>query len=312
MMFKDTIKIMCSTFINAWKILLYQIVVILCVLGLTFVAGWPIINTLINNGFFDKTQQAFGNLLFNLNFVELYNTFANAISSLYNILTSNGVFVEACVLFGAFLVLYFFLTGLCDIGMTNVINAYMSSSAKFGFANSLVSGGFKAFLVQLIRTILLLPLIVITIVLSLKVYSSLLGVSVVLALFVTTLMIIVLFSVIVTIFSGWLPAISVHGVFGLKGFILGIKAVKRRFFRTFSTAVAFVTCIFAVNLFALSFTYGVGLLLTLPLSVLVILIFNCTMYYNSNGMRYYTDPRTIVSPRRLEQQDTFKKIKNIV
>lgn len=312
MMFKNTIRLAFSNFITTWKILLYKVIVIFCVLGLTSVAGWNIINTLINNGFFAEVKILFSDLLFNINFVSLYEAIASTLQNLTNILTANKLVVEASLVFGGFLIVFFYVSGLSNLAVTNIISGYMSSSARFGFNNMFVASLSKSMFVQVFRTIIYLPVIVGILLLSLKVYESLMAVSVILSLFLTTLIIVVLFSLLITVFSGVLPALAVHDCNPISASIKGFKAVSRRFWRTFSTSLALVICLLAINLFALSFTYGVGLLITLPLSQLVILIFGTVMYYGSNGMRYYTDNTTIVDTKKLEQQDRVSKAKNII
>ena len=312
MMFKNTLRLSFSNFSNTWKILLYKIIVILCVLGLTSVAGWNIINTLINNGFFAEVKVLMQGLMFNISFINIYTMLSEALKLLTNILINNGLMVQACLILGGFLVGFFYVSGLISLAVTNVISAYMSSCAKFGMSNTYVSSLKKSFFVQIFRTIIYLPIIVGTLLLTLTVYEALIGVSVFLALFVSTLIIIVLFSLFITVFCGWLPALAVHDCNGLVALIKGFKAVSRRFWKTFSTALAIVVCLLAVNLFALSFTFGVGLLITLPLTELIIIIFGTVMYYGANGMRYYTDPNTIVDTKKLEQQDSVFKAKNII
>lgn len=312
MNFKNTIRLVFSNFTNTWKILLYTLIIILCVLGLTSVAGWHIINTLINNGFFAGVKSSISGLLFNVSFVNIYNAAASILQNLKQILMNNGLLLEAILIFGGFAVVLFYLLGLADLCTTNVISGYMSSCTKFSFVNTYVSSSLKSMAVQFLRTLILFPISIGILFLSLKVYEVLLPISVLLALFTTTLIIIILFSLLVTFFSGWLPAIAVHDDGAFKGLIKGFKALSRRFWRTFSTAIALVTMILAVNLFALSYTYGVGLFITLPLSNLVLIIFGLTMYYSSNGMRYYTDANTIVDTKKLEQQDRISKAKNII
>lgn len=312
MMFKNTLRLSFSNFSNTWKILLYKIIVVLCVLGLTSVAGWHIINTLINNGFFAEVKVLMSKLMFNVSFMDIYTTISHILKLLINILLKNNLLVQACLILGGFLVVFFYISSLISLAITNVVSGYMSSCAKFGVANTYVSSLSKSLFVQIFRTIIFLPAIIGILLLTLTVYNALISVSVILALFVSTLIVIVLFSLLLTLFCGWLPALAVHDCNGLVALIKGFKAVSRRFWKTFSTALAIVICMLAVNLVALSFTYGVGLLITLPLTELVIIIFGTVMYYGANGMRYYTDANTIVATKKLEQQDTFLKAKNII
>ena len=45
---------------------------------------------------------------------------------------------------------------------------------------------------------------------------------------------------------------------------------------------------------------------------MVLSIIGEVMYFESLGMRFYVDAEHIVSPKKLEQQDSFSKVKDII
>ena len=312
MMFKNTIKLTFANFINTWKIMLYKIIVFFCVLGLTFTICWPIIDSLIIEDFFVLAQSQYDALFFNGNIVALFNTTASLIKQMMDIIVAHNQVWLLIVSIVTSTVLYYFTTGLEDLSVTNIISGYMSNSTKYGFLNTFVANLRKSSCLQLARTITVLPINILLIVSAYYIFVGLTSVSGILATMVTMLFVIVTFSLKGTLFSGWVPAIQVKNLKTWQGLRMGVKAMSRRFYRTLSTNIVLITCIIVLNLFALLFTCGIGLFITLPLSTLVMLIFNTTMYYGSNGIRYYVDSQTIISPKKLELQDTIKKVKNII
>ena len=93
-----------------------------------------------------------------------------------------------------------------------------------------------------------------------------------------------------------------------KGLKAGFKAVFRRFFKAFSTALV-IFFLFFVLTYILT---PCSVLITFPLLFVLINIFEMVMFYGSQGMKYYVDLDTIVSPKRLAEVDSFKKVKNLI
>ena len=90
------------------------------------------------------------------------------------------------------------------------------------------------------------------------------------------------------------------------------KAVSKKFVSIFSNILIISVLLLVMNMFAVFFTFGIALLITIPLSVLTLLIFKNVAYYECTGMRYYADSQTIMMPKKLEEQDKFSKVIDII
>ena len=97
MTFKNTFKLILSNFSNTWKLLLYRIICVLCVLGLTTVVAWPIINVLIKENFFVNLQTSLESLLFNLNLENLFVSIDTIIKNFYHIVLQNGYLTQTII-----------------------------------------------------------------------------------------------------------------------------------------------------------------------------------------------------------------------
>lgn len=312
MYLKNTLKLSFMNASNIWKILLYRILCLLCVLGLTTVIAWPIINILIKDNFFVNLQKSFENMLFNLNFESLFLTIDEVFKNFANIISSNNLVALAVISIVFDIVLISFLEQYESLAIHESVGGYMSSLVKYGFTNSYVSNFGKATLLALARMVTTLVLNVALWVGLYFMASGLYKVIGVFAIILTILVAIVLISLKYTICGSWEPAYMIHDEKVFVSFKMNIKAVLKKFFRIFSSYLILTLVLFILNLFALTFTAGVGLLVTLPISTLMYAILEEVIYRELLGMRYYVDNEHIVTPKKLEQQDGFKRVKDII
>ena len=79
----------------------------------------------------------------------------------------------------------------------------------------------------------------------------------------------------------------------------------RRGLRVFSTA-------FVIYILTLLLAMAIGLyslVIILPILFPFIYIFDMVMFFSSQGMRFYVDSDTILTPKRLEEVDTIDNTK---
>ena len=69
---------------------------------------------------------------------------------------------------------------------------------------------------------------------------------------------------------------------------------------------------FVINFVCARYTYGVALLVTLPMTIVFYNIFNMVVYYESQGMRYYIDSSTIVKTKEFAEQDSAEDAKLVI
>ncbi len=311
MMFKNSLKLFIANFSVFWKLLLYKIVVILiCAL------------------FLIPTYSAWSHCLGTVNFASILTDFAtktvflNTSSLLSNMFLLVQAFVDAlAVMFNVFpfaffysifvvLILLPFLLGLSSIPTGEGLYSYMASLSKSSFLATFVSKLGVSSVYSIYRTLITLPFILIlgsTLygLLYLTTYDGL--IQIFLPVIVVVYFVFML-SLLVTTFCGWMPATVVFDLKPSKSFKKGIKAVSRRYFRVFSSVfvIFFFTTMFSMMLTSFS------LIALIPLASVSILMLEMVMFFESQGMRYYVDLDSIISPKKLEQCDKFDKVKNII
>lgn len=311
MIFKNSLKLFVANFSVFWKLLLYKIIAILiCVLLLipTFNA-WSGALSSVNFG------ELFVNFATNTVFVNtpglLRNLFivVEAFMEVLEILLSTNAFMLFYTLFVVLIVLPF-LFGLSSIPSGEGLYSYMASLSKSSFSAAFVSKLGTSALYSLIRTLITLPFILLFLcglyfLLSLSMQNGIIQVflPIILVLYIVTLL-----AIFVTTLSGFMPATVVFNASPIKSFNKGFKAVCRIYFRVFSSifVIFFFTTIFSSMLTTFS------LIALIPLASVAVLMLEMVMFFESQGMRYYVDLDSIVSPRKLEQCDKFDKVKNII
>ena len=312
MMLKNALKLSFSNSSNIWKVLFYRFLCLLCVLGLTTVIAWPIINVLIKDNFFVNLQNSFEKMIFNLNFEKIFLGLDEIFKNFVSIISNHGLMVQT-ILFGIFaMFLFSMLETYLKVAVNQNVYGYMSSLTKYGFTNSLVANFGKATVLGLAQSITILPVNLLVWFGAYFMASALYAKIGVVAIVITLFLLIVMLALKETIFSGWIPAMIIHGEPVFKSLKRGICAVIKRFFRTLSSFLIATLSLFVINVFAIIFTAGAGILITLPITTVVLSIIGEVMYFESLGMRFYVDAEHIVSPKKLEQQDSFSKVKDII
>ncbi len=308
-----SLRLLFSNFSNVWKILLYKIFIMLCAIGLTTVISWHIISTLINEGFFVEVASTFETLLFNFNFEIIINSISSLVNNLIAILAGANLEIEAIVHLFLGIVIFYFLNGLFQLAITRHLTGYMSSLTGFGVFNSYISWFGKSLSYQLTRILISLPL---DLIIAISAYYIMLGVlqlaGAFVAIFVTLCFVVLTGSLKYTVYCCWSTSIVVNNLNPFSAFKKNLKIVFKRFLRTWSSAIVLTLALILLNAFAISLTAGVGLIVILPMSTLILSIFNNVIYYTAMGMRFYVDNDTIITPKKLEEQDKFCRVKNII
>ncbi len=311
MMFKNSLKLFIANFSVFWKLLLYKIVaVVICALFLipTF-SAWShclgtvnfstILTNFATNTVFLNTSSLLNNLFL------LVQAFLDALIVMFNVFPF-AFFYSIFVV----LILLPFLFGLSSIPTGEGLYSYMASLSKSSFMATFVSKLGVSSVYSIFRTLITLPFIVIFGagfygLLYLTTFNGLIQIFLPI---IIILYFVFMISMLVTTFCGWMPATVVFDISPSKSFKKGIKAVSRRYFRVFSSV--FVIIFFA-TMFSMMFT-SFSLIALVPLASVSIIMLEMVMFFESQGMRYYVDLDSIISPKKLEQCDKFNKVKNII
>ena len=108
--------------------------------------------------------------------------------------------------------------------------------------------------------------------------------------------------------AGWAPAKVVYDHNILSSYTIGMRVVLRRGARVYSSAL--IVYVLSVVLSMVLGLYAIIILLPVVPAFMHILEMVC--FFSSQGMRFYVDNDTILSPKRLEEVDKIEDAKYII
>lgn len=284
--------------------------------GLTYASALPIIKVLSNESFFSNLKDIFGEFFSKLNLSELFVKLQAEIKNFLDIMSNNfkTLLVHIILFIFMLVILGSFLKGLYRAICGGVLYNSMSNNIKQPFLSSCFANWARAIKLELARLTISLPatVLIVVILYYMATLTAIGGAMYVIAPFLIVLTAILLISLKTTFFAGWMPALFVIKARTYPALFKGFWVIHRRFWYTFATSIALVITVFAVNVFAGIFTFGVGLLVTIPTSYLLFVIFEMVAFYTARGLRFYIDTDTIFEPKKAELTDRKKDIKYIM
>ena len=308
MMFKNSCRLLFANFTEVWKLLVYHILSIAFCFGLlcVFYNDFIDIGTLAYNQAGLKGVWATGTMY--------GSSFTNALTGVVNffvyfmqiMFTSNvGIGIYFCF------IVFILLPILINIGKVvtcELLYGYMSACQKQSFTGtflktlktSLVYSTLKAFYALPFNFLVVAGMWGLT-----RIDNNVFGY---ILPYIFVLLSALLFAFKELFNAGWAPAKVVYNQNIFKSYRIGMRAVFRRGARIFSTA-------FIIYLLALVLSMVLGLyalIIILPIISPLVHIFEMVAFFSSQGMRFYVDNDTILSPKRLEEVDKIEDAKYII
>lgn len=303
MSFKNAVKLLLSKFRYVWAILAYLTImfIVLLSLGLTFLL--PVFRAFASAGVGDMLNTALITFLNGGTILGLFTAFGEVLVTVKNIFATDSRTFFNSMLFVVLVatVAYRFIMGLYELPLVSVIQGFMSDNARYSYMTKYVS-----FFGMSVR-FSLVKMLVMTIYDSVMYYvmfciAKLCGtISVILAPTILSFTLLVFLSFRYTLISAWSPAMVVEGkkIFPSLGF--SIRHAFRHFGSLFSLFFIVWLIAVALNVFVGVFTFGVGLLVSVPVTMFFINLVNMTFYYGRTGKNYYIDG-TVFNPEVRKKQ----------
>lgn len=317
MRYKNSIKIVFSNFNIVWKSMVYFLQFFVVIAGLLYLAINPIFSLLEKSGFVANFLDVYSGFLKSLNLSEFLISLKDLGEQLVNIFTANmsSIWLNfTCIA----LILGFLLvvgTNLVVYPMSYSLNYYMGSINNYGFFSSFSDTFGKSLKFTLIKYFVSLPIDFINIVIlyfTLKLFNSGVWIISFLAPFITILILVLLLALKCSLFACWIPTMVTMNYNVWKSLGVGIKTSFRYFWKVYGTAVGMVLTIIALNVFLGIFTLGVGFLVSIPISFLLVSAFGMVVTFEGVGNRYYVDVYNVVTPQKKEKTDKFEDMRYIV
>jgi len=299
MAIKHTTGIFISKFGLVYKIIVYFLIVVLIVGAISFAVAHPALKSLSekigDTGFVQHAKSGVaklvrGNSDFLIEFQAAYDSFEELSATLR---AEKAAWTKLTVTFFVSFAIITYLLALSFLPFSDIIRNFMSSKSEYGFMSNLVANGARAALYALFYTLIVFTSQIAITALAAVVVIKLMPEIGVLSLTVGYLILTLLSGLKSTLFAGWLPAIVTENVGVFKGFAVGIRAIGKRFMRSFWT---FVFLSWILTYLILSFgilTFGAGLIIGVPSLFITYRIVELVLYFDVCGYRYYVDEQTV-------------------
>lgn len=318
MKFKHTLNVFIDNFSVTYKHLLYRLIVTaLCyLLGALIIV--PFIKSMLGSDGFSELLEGITSFFHNLlegnpdSWAESVNQIKNSYTMLIEFLSENAGSIawDIVGLFAIYLVRHF-LTGLGNYATASIINDRMALRADTRFTVALVSNIKSACLYNLMYVPLSALYDIIVFVglffLSFKGFKFIHFIP--LQLFIYIALIVFLIAVKMTFTSDWLPALIRGRMKHTEAFRFTFNRRKKKTLNVLSNFVVIILIIFAVNVCATVFTFGVAALITIPSSYVILIAFELVNFYDRENLKYFIDRNTIIKPdkeREPTRQEFFE------
>jgi hypothetical protein len=252
------------------------------------------------------------NFGFGISYIDLLTYLYTILQTVINVFSEMIATSPLLFLYLVFLlfILLPFLWHFSDVAIGECAYGFMASQTKYGFMGAMIRKLGVSVSYSILLTLAILPFTALMLaggvaVLYLTVYGGLLLYFLPFILFVYLLLI---NSLKITMLSGWTPSIVVFNCNAVTGFNKGMTALFRRFFKVWSTSIILTFIVLSVAMLLGCY----ALLIIIPIASLFISIFGMVMFFGSQGMRYYVDMDTIITPKKLEQTDKICKLKYVI
>lgn len=297
-----------DNFSVTYKLLLYRLVVSIVAFSICYAGIYPFIKGLINSAEFTELVGGIKDFATNFfkgevaslqGFSEQVKEAFTSFLALLNTKTTQFA-LSGLLLLLVYIVERWFM-GLANFATATVVNERMALRAQSAFMRTLISNFKTASLYNLIYVPLsivydLIVCVAMFFLLYFFVMHAELPILVAVFLFVLVLIVAIVFKMVFT--TDWMPAL-------IRGKMTQKQAFKYTFSRKgkstsniFSNFVVLVLIIFAANVAALFLTFGVGMLLTIPASYVVLVCFELVNYFDREQIKYFIDDHNIVKPAK--------------
>lgn len=308
MMFKNSFKLLCSNFDKVWKLLVFQI------LSWGFVVG---LLAIFHNIYIPLLTEAWKSQ--NLDTVVMSGTLygVKIPAALTAICSAILMFIKNLFLSnvgaGVFLLIVLFfvrplLSGVGKYVVCEMMYGFMATGSKQSFTGTLLRTLNKSLPYSLLRLVFILPF-------DILIMASIFGLTIIshpLYAYAMPILVVlfpaIFFAFKETFTAGWAPAMIVYGHNVFKAFRKGQKVILRRGLRVFSTS--YVIYLLAIVLSMILGLYS--LIIILPVIFPLFDILETVAFFSSQGMRFYSDLDTIVTPKKLEEVDKIEDAKYLL
>lgn len=318
MIFKNAFHLLIDNFKLNFKFLLYKIIVAVITIALCAAFVYPTLHMIFSSDAFKSLLELFGDFFKALisGDVEFLRTFtenlqeqASAFLTFLQDKTPNVVFFAVALVL--IMLISRFLGGIGNFVFGKLIDDKMSSYAKTSFSSAFISNLGKGALWQLVYVPLTFIYDVCVLALCFLVFLLLLNVIAVgfvasiAALMVSVALLLCSQAVKLTLFSNVVPSMVADKSNLRTVMKKSFSFDKERFGTLFCNYLATSVLIWCINVLFAVVSFGAALLITIPMSYLMLICIQFVSYYSYGKKKYFLTKDQIVAPKEEKNEENF-------
>ncbi|MBE5763511.1 MAG: hypothetical protein E7338_04740 [Clostridiales bacterium] len=211
----------------------------------------------------------------------------------------NGAVIGAIVTFVILAILYGIVYFMSYYTISDILNNFMSSNSKYGFAANFIANAKKSFIFSIWYTLYVIGVYVVGFGVAIGIGLLIGRWSASIGLFVMYLLAIGTLATRRAVTPFWMPAMVAKDLSCKDAFYKNFELLKGRFWKTYGAY--FMLYLLAVVLFLGSsiLTFGVAMIFAFCAVWLYFQIRDMVAFYHINGMKYYIDEQTVIDPKKI-------------
>lgn len=318
MEFKHAFHVFVDNFSTTYKLLLYRLFVLAVTVGLSCAVLIPAIGCISDTPQYTDLQSSFSALWADIAAIDAENlqprvqAVRDAYSAFKGLLADKSwlvatVIVCMCVVF----FIHEFLSGLGDYVTGSLVHDKMVMYTRSSFTITLFKNIKRAALYAIIYAPMAFLYDFVCLIIMWAIISvGFKGIPLTLIkIFVVAILFLVFSAVKLTFTADWVPALIDGKMKQRKAVAYTFSRKGKRTAAVLSNSLVLKLTVFALNIAAGIFTFGAGLLLTLPAGSLILTAYCFVNYFDRNKQKYFVDEYTIIGPKKetpVTREEFFK------
>lgn len=301
MPFKNACNILLSRYSITFKLIIYYTLVVAIFLAVAFCILQPIWGEvwteITNTNFFAHISDSIDKFLDgDSSYLTAIQEASQAFVNIKEILLHNNSKVIWTIVTLALLsIVAVYVINLSNLSYSDIINHFMNSNSRYGFASNFIANLKQSALYSLLYMVTKMLVNVLIMAFGAFItYQITKLTNVILALNVSLIVSLVLFTLSAFLFGGWVPAIVVDRIPVHKALAAGIHTLKKL---PISCLMSFFMVHF-IGFIAMAaatvFTLGFGFFIVYPAVIMLVKTTELVLYYSAKGYNYYVADGKVV------------------
>ncbi len=315
MILKNTFKIMWRNFGTIIKSCLYKLLVLCIVLLAGYGVLYPLIERFVQEGFFVEFAKLFTDGFLAFNGDVIINTLQEMNNEFASIMNEHISFTWNLVaLFVLLFVLLPVLLGLSKVAEYGVLYNKLSNNSNFDLTTCYFEHLKKGLSFRFFRLLFTIPISVIIIAVCYGI-SQLFNTSsgVIAGFCIMAVFLLMAISLFMTVFLIYEPNLLIKNNSPWKALVDSVKNVKKYgFAKVFFIILAVYFVAFLFNVLFAVFTYGITLIITIPITIQFSNVLRMVLSYDCLGMNYYLDDKYVCVTKKFKQKETIENMIDVI